>query len=85
VIPRGHISRSNLAARSVLKCVALLLDRPLRDVATEAGAPLLLASSTKRELDLDWSDPDQRRGAIVTLVEQLDALEAWIMKICRVA
>lgn len=66
------------AARNVLKCVALLVDRPLRDVASEAGAPLLLGSSIKRELDLDWSDPNQKRGAIVTLVEQLDALEAWI-------
>jgi hypothetical protein len=66
------------AARNVLKCAAMLLDRPLREVARQAGAPLLLGSSIKRELDLDWSDPAQKRGAIVTLVEQLDALERWI-------
>jgi hypothetical protein len=68
------------AARNVLKCVAMMLGRPVRDVAAEAGAPLLLGSSIKKELDLDWSDAEQKRGAIVTLVEQLDALEAWIQE-----
>ena len=48
--------------------------------AIEAGAPLLLGSSIKKELDLDWSDPEQKRGAIVTLAEQLDALETWVEK-----
>jgi hypothetical protein len=71
------------AARNVLKCVAVLLDQPLRDVALEAGAPLLLGSSIKRELDFDWSDPEQKRGAIVTLVEQLDALERSVTSRAR--
>ena len=66
------------AARNVLKCVAMLLECSVREIAVEAGAPLLLGSSIKKELDLDWSDSEKKRGAIVTLVEQLDALEAWI-------
>jgi hypothetical protein len=39
---------------------------------------LLVASSIKRALDLEWSDPEQKASALSTLVEQLDALEAWI-------
>lgn len=68
------------AARNVLKCVATLLDCSAREIAAEAGAPLLLGSSIKKELDLDWSDPSEKRGAVVTLAEQLDALEAWVQK-----
>lgn len=68
------------AARNILKCVATLLDCSAREIAVEAGAPLLLGSSIKKELDLDWSDPSEKRGAIVTLAEQLDALEAWVQE-----
>lgn len=66
------------AARNVLKCAAQLVGRPVRDVAVEAGAALLLGTSIKKELDLDWNDRQQKAGAVVTLVEQIDALEAWI-------
>lgn len=68
------------AARNVLTCAAKLAARPARDVAIEAGAPLLLGSSIKKELDLDWNDRSQKASAIVTLSEQIDALDAWIQQ-----
>jgi hypothetical protein len=46
-----------------------LLERNVEIARRSTGAPLLLGSSIKRECDLEWSDPAQKRGAIVTLVE----------------
>src|SRR5438445_7528223 len=66
------------AARKALACAARLLERSPEQVATLAGAPTLVASSIKRALDLEWSDPEQKASAFSTLVEQLDALETWI-------
>jgi hypothetical protein len=66
------------AARRALACAAKLLDRSPEQVATAAGAPMLVASSIKRALDLEWSEPQQKAGALSILVEQLDALESWI-------
>ncbi|HEY4646215.1 MAG TPA: IS1182 family transposase [Steroidobacteraceae bacterium] len=68
------------AARKALTCAARLLERSPEQVATVAGAPMLVASSIKRALDLEWSDPEQKASALSTLVEQLDALEAWILE-----
>ena len=66
------------AARQLIVCTARVLQRPVDEVADEAGAPLLVQSSIKRALDIEWSDPEQKASAIVTLVEQLDRLQAWI-------
>jgi len=66
------------AARKLVVCMARVLQRPPDDVAAEAGAPLLMDSSIKKALDLEWSDPEQKASAIVTLVEQLDRLQAWV-------
>jgi len=66
------------AARNVLACAATLLDRTVDDIATCAGAPLLTASSIKKALDREWSDPKQKADAVVILVEQLDRLQAWL-------
>lgn len=66
------------AARKVLTCAAALLGRTVEDIATCADAPLLAGASIKKELDREWSDPQQKADAIGILVEQLDHLEAWL-------
>ena len=66
------------AARKVIAAAAGVLDRHAADVARAAGAPMLAESSIKKALDLEWCDPAQKAGAIMTVVEQLDALEAWV-------
>lgn len=66
------------AARKVISAAAAVLQRRAEDIAREAGAPMLAESSIKKALDLEWSDPVQKGGALMTVVEQLDALEAWI-------
>lgn len=67
------------AARKALACAAILLDRPADEIAADAKAPLLLAGqSIKRALDLEWSDPEQKAGAVKALVTEVDSLVAWI-------
>jgi hypothetical protein len=66
------------AARKVVLCVADLLKWPFEKVATAAGAPLLLESSVKKALDLEWSNPDAKAQAIDTLARQIESLEAWL-------
>jgi hypothetical protein len=58
------------AGRKIVACVAELLKWKEARVCREAGCPLLLASSIKAGLDLDWSDPDDKVTAIPTLIEQ---------------
>jgi len=66
------------AARQLIVCMARVLQRPAEQLADDAGVSLLMESSIKKALDLEWSDPEQKASAIVTLVEQLDRLQAWI-------
>jgi hypothetical protein len=66
------------AGRKIVGCVAELLSWKEDRVCREAGCPLLLASSIKAGLDLDWSDPEEKATAIPTLIEQLTRLEQWV-------
>lgn len=66
------------AARNVVQCAASLLGWSHAQVCTEAGIPLLNASSLKRALDIDWNDAGEKATAIQTFARQLDALQSWI-------
>jgi hypothetical protein len=66
------------AARHVVACVATLLGWTVDRVCAEAGIPVLLESSVKKGLDVEWSDPEQKAEALQRLVGQLDALQRWV-------
>jgi hypothetical protein len=66
------------AARKVLTCAARLVDLTPEQIAERARTPLLVGTSVKAALDIEWSDPAKKASAIGTLVEQLDRLERWI-------
>lgn len=66
------------AARKVLHCAAELSNTTPERLAAAAGASLLASKSIKAALDLEWSDPQQKGSAIVTLVDALDRLDAWL-------
>jgi hypothetical protein len=66
------------AARNIVVCVAELLRWSEVRVAESAGIPLLLESSVKKALDIEWSDPEAKAEAVERLAVQLDRLEAWI-------
>lgn len=66
------------AARNVVRCAADLLGWPVEKVATAAGIPVLLESSVKKALDVEWSAPDAKAQALNTLVCQIESLERWV-------
>jgi hypothetical protein len=63
-----------------VECAADLLGWTAERVATAAGIPVLLDSSVKKALDLEWSDPNAKAHAVITLAYQIDSLEAWLRK-----
>lgn len=66
------------AARKLLKCAAAIAEIDPTELAASIDAPALTASSTKRGLDIDWNDAEQKAGAIKKLAEQIDRLEEWV-------
>jgi hypothetical protein len=68
------------AARKLLTAAAALVSRSAKDVAREAGIPLLVASSPKRALDIDWNDAQQKADAVGEVVRQIDCLERWVRR-----
>ena len=56
------------AARKVVSCAAGLLGWTDEQVCRQAGIPLLLESSIKRALDIDWNDAVEKTEAITTLL-----------------
>jgi hypothetical protein len=66
------------AARKVVSCAAGLLGWTDEHVCRQAGIPLLVESSIKRALDIDWNDAVEKTTAMTTFTRQLDSLHAWI-------
>ncbi len=59
------------AARDIVRSIAVLVDEEPEDIARAAKIPLLLKSSTKLALDIDWTDPKQKAKALQRLLRQL--------------
>jgi hypothetical protein len=68
------------AARIVVRIVSKITDRSVEDICRMAGAPLLLASSIKAGLDIDWSDAKQKATAIEIVERQVSSLHRWVEK-----
>lgn len=68
------------AARELLLAATAVTDRTPDEVAREIGAPLLVAKSVKVALDVDWTDASQKSSAIRSLIDQIDALIAWVQE-----
>jgi Transposase DDE domain/Transposase domain (DUF772) len=66
------------AGRKVGECVAVLLGTTVEEVCQQAGVPLLMASSIKAGLDIDWNEPEAKAEALNRLCRQLDRLTAWV-------
>jgi len=68
------------AGRKIAECIAATLEMSFEEVCRQAGAPLLLASSIKAGLDINWSDADAKEEALNRLCVQMDRLSAWVEK-----
>ena len=68
------------AGRKIAECIALTLGTKVEEVCQQADVPLLMASSIKAGLDIDWSAPDAKANALNRLCRQLDRLTTWVAK-----
>jgi transposase len=70
------------ALRKALGVIAVLQGRGqaagITELAQQAGAPQLAASSLKAALDRDWDDPAARDDALAVVLGLLDRVEAFI-------
>jgi IS5 family transposase len=66
------------ALRKALGVIARQQGRELADVAQDAGAEVLAASSLKAALDLDWDEPTARDQALHLVLETLKSVEGWV-------
>jgi hypothetical protein len=66
------------AARKIVECAAVILEKPRDEICRLAGIPLLLHSSVKAGLDVNWSDPEEKEQALEKLVGQVTSLHDWI-------
>lgn len=66
------------AARSIVRIVSKLTERAPEDICRQAGIPLLLASSIKAGLDIDWSDPKQKAAGVEIVERQVSSLQQWV-------
>jgi hypothetical protein len=62
------------AARKIVELLAAMLQLDKEAVCQQAGIPLLLSTSAKRALDVDWSEPQAKDQALEPLIEQLESL-----------
>jgi hypothetical protein len=68
------------AVRDVLRTVAARLDVSVEQAAERAGIPLVVGSSLKAALDIDWDDRTQKQQALERLLTQVHALEAFLRR-----
>lgn len=68
------------AVREVLSTVAARLGVEIEQAAERAGIPLVVGSSLKAALDIDWDDPAQKKQALEKLLGQVQSLEAFLRR-----
>jgi hypothetical protein len=66
------------AGCKIAECIAVELNISVEEVCKKSNAPVLLASSTKAGLDIDWNNAEQKTGALNRLCEQLDRLSSFV-------
>ena len=73
----------NLIGRALGQVVRTAASRhgiSVEELAKQAGAPVVMSSSTKAGLDLDWDDPNARSAGLRLLLGQVSAVEQWLQK-----
>ena len=66
------------ALQKVMRVVADQQGRELVEVAKEAGAEMVSATSLKAALDRDWDEVGQREDALGLVLSVLQAVETWV-------
>ena len=69
------------ALKKVMRVVADQQGRELVEVAKEAGAELVCATSLKAALDRDWDPKSAREEALDLVLQVLRAVETWVQRL----
>jgi len=68
------------ALELVLDCAAQIKGVDEAEIIQEAGTNIIGQSSIKAALDIDWSDPSEKKQAINTLLNDVDSMRQWLKK-----
>lgn len=71
----------NLIGRAMMRLVSAVsrvLEIEPSGIIEQAGLSLLGTTSVKAALDIDWTDPSERKEALSVLLREVEALEAWV-------
>lgn len=68
------------ALELVVNCAAQIKQVSESEILKEAGTKLVGSSSIKAALDIDWSDTQEKRRALNTLLKDVEALQIWLGK-----
>lgn len=66
------------AAFQVVRTAAERFGKSVEEIAEAAGVPVVLASSIKAGLDIDWDDVDARKVGLRALLDQVGSLGTWL-------
>lgn len=66
------------ALEVVAECAAAVLSVRKEAVVEQSGMELIGKSSVKAELDIDWSDEEQRHQALQRLLSDVERLRSWV-------
>lgn len=62
----------------LVDCAAHIRQTSEAQIIEEAGTKLIGKSSIKAALDIDWTDSTEKKNAINTLIEDVDAIRDWL-------
>ena len=71
----------NLLGHALRKALEIIARQQQQDLATlgkVAGADIVVSSSLKAALDLDWDDPQAKAQALTTILQALNDVESWV-------
>lgn len=68
------------AAKVIVRVLCNILSLTPEQICRRASCPLLLATSIKAGLDIDWSDAREKATAIILVERQVSSLHAWVEK-----
>src|SRR5438105_3372224 len=71
------------ALKKVMRVVADQQGRELVEVAQEAGAEVVCATSLKAALDREWDQVGQREEALGLVLDVLQAVESWVQTLSQ--
>lgn len=68
------------ALELLLDCIADIKQTNQEKIISETGVKLVGKSSVKAALDIDWSAPAEKHGAINTLLSDVERLQRWLKR-----